>query len=107
MGLTKILNRQPLIDRSPQRVRQIRHGIERVDRLKRDQLGSGEITMAIKFGRPIETRTRLTPVEAEAGLDRASLDLDIRPRRNRRAEWARRMVRETVLTTDDLIWPLF
>jgi porphobilinogen synthase len=78
-----------------------------VDRLKRDQLGSGDITMAIKFGRPIETRTRLTPVEAEAGLERASLDLDIRPRRNRRAEWARRMVRETVLTTDDLIWPLF
>jgi len=31
----------------------------------------------------------------------------MRPRRNRRAEWARRMVRETVLTTDDLIWPLF
>jgi porphobilinogen synthase len=28
-------------------------------------------------------------------------------RRNRRAEWARRMVREHVLTTDDLIWPLF
>jgi porphobilinogen synthase len=28
-------------------------------------------------------------------------------RRNRRAEWARRMVREQVLTTDDLIWPLF
>ena len=35
------------------------------------------------------------------------LDLAIRPRRNRRAEWARRMVRENVLTTDDLIWPLF
>jgi porphobilinogen synthase len=28
-------------------------------------------------------------------------------RRNRRSEWARRMVREHVLTTDDLIWPLF
>ena len=28
-------------------------------------------------------------------------------RRNRRAEWARRMVREHTLTTDDLIWPLF
>src|SRR5574338_462640 len=38
--------------------------------------------MAIKFGRPIESRTR-------------------------RSEWARRMVRENVLTTDDLIWPLF
>jgi porphobilinogen synthase len=37
----------------------------------------------------------------------SSLDLTIRPRRNRKAEWARRMVRENVLTTDDLIWPLF
>src|SRR4029078_10964270 len=36
-----------------------------------------------------------------------SLDLASRPRRNRRTEWARRMVRENVLTTDDLIWPMF
>jgi porphobilinogen synthase len=35
------------------------------------------------------------------------LDLAIRPRRNRKAEWARRLVREHALTTDDLIWPLF
>ncbi len=35
------------------------------------------------------------------------LDLACRPRRNRKAEWARRLVRENVLTTDDLIWPLF
>jgi porphobilinogen synthase len=61
--------------------------------------------MAIKFGRPIENRTRLVPVEADAPADR--LDLTVRPRRNRRAEWARRMVREHVLTADDLIWPLF
>ncbi len=60
--------------------------------------------MAIKFGRPLES-SRLAPVEAEAPADR--LDLAIRPRRNRRAEWSRRMVRENVLTTDDLIWPLF
>src|SRR5436305_1837746 len=64
--------------------------------------------MAIKFGRPIETRDtpprRLAPVEAE-GTPR--LDLATRPRRNRRTDWARRLVRETVLTTDDLIWPLF
>ena len=59
--------------------------------------------MAIKFGRPLE-RSRLAPVAA-APAER--LDLAIRPRRNRRAEWARRMVRENVLTTDDLIWPLF
>jgi porphobilinogen synthase len=68
----------------------------------------GDIAMAIKFGRPIESRTRLVPVEtgpAAASTDR--LDLAVRMRRNRRAEWTRRMVRENVLTTDDLIWPLF
>jgi len=62
--------------------------------------------MAIKFGRPIEMRgaerTRPDAVPQAGGLD-----LHIRPRRNRKAEWARRMVRENVLTTDDLIWPLF
>ncbi|ACA21079.1 Porphobilinogen synthase [Methylobacterium sp. 4-46] len=35
------------------------------------------------------------------------LSLTQRPRRNRKAEWSRRLVRETVLTLDDLIWPLF
>jgi porphobilinogen synthase len=64
--------------------------------------------MAIKFGRPIEPRPRLAPIEAEAPAhDPARLDLTIRPRRNRRTDWARRLVREHVLTTDDLIWPLF
>ena len=60
--------------------------------------------MAIKFGRPLE-RIRPAPFEADAPAER--LDLAVRPRRNRRAEWSRRMVREHVLTTDDLIWPLF
>ncbi len=31
----------------------------------------------------------------------------IRPRRNRFDDWTRRLVRENVLTADDLIWPLF
>jgi len=60
--------------------------------------------MAIKYGRPIELR------EVSRGTGTAvphALDLTVRPRRNRKAEWARRMVRENVLTTDDLIWPLF
>src|SRR5476651_52497 len=62
--------------------------------------------MAIKFGRPIEARNRLTPVDAGTPAhDR--LDLPTRLRRNRRSEWARRMVSENKLTTDDLIWPLF
>ncbi|MFT4277833.1 MAG: porphobilinogen synthase [Rhodopseudomonas sp.] len=57
--------------------------------------------MAIKFGRPIEIRDPLTRPAAPP------LDLTIRPRRNRKTEWARRLVRENVLTTDDLIWPMF
>jgi porphobilinogen synthase len=60
--------------------------------------------MAIKFGRPLE-KSRLAPVETAKPTDR--LDLPVRPRRNRRAEWARRLVRETTITVDDLIWPLF
>lgn len=31
----------------------------------------------------------------------------VRMRRNRRADWSRRLVRETRLTVDDLIWPIF
>ena len=63
--------------------------------------------MAIKFGRPIESRTRFTPVETNPAAKDKRLDLSVRMRRNRRSEWARRMVRESVLSTDDLIWPLF
>jgi porphobilinogen synthase len=57
--------------------------------------------MAIKFGRPIEMRDEQRQTTAP------TLDMAIRPRRNRKAEWARRLVRENVLTTDDLIWPVF
>jgi porphobilinogen synthase len=60
--------------------------------------------MAIKFGRPIELREGPRPNPALRG---PTLDLTIRPRRNRKAEWARRLVQENVLTTADLIWPLF
>ena len=63
--------------------------------------------MAIKFGRPLEARTRLTPVETGAPADAVRLDLAVRMRRNRQHDWTRRMVRENTLTTDDLIWPLF
>jgi porphobilinogen synthase len=59
--------------------------------------------MAIKYGRPIEARLR--PVETQARA--TPLELTTRMRRNRKSEWTRRMVRENVLTTNDLIWPLF
>ncbi|MEC7163698.1 MAG: porphobilinogen synthase, partial [Pseudomonadota bacterium] len=32
---------------------------------------------------------------------------ETRMRRLRRTDWSRRLVRETVLSVDDLIWPLF
>src|SRR5690348_9637555 len=60
--------------------------------------------MAIKFGRPIEMREASRRSSTAAS---PPLDLPVRMRRNRKAEWARRLVRENVLTTDDLIWPLF
>jgi porphobilinogen synthase len=57
--------------------------------------------MPVKFRRPAEARV------PAAEADAARLQLSARPRRNRKAEWARRLVRENVLTADDLIWPLF
>jgi porphobilinogen synthase len=65
--------------------------------------------MAIKYGRPIESRVRLTPItpESPASPVDTRLDLAVRLRRNRRTDWARRLVRENVLTSDDLIWPMF
>ena len=67
--------------------------------------------MAIKLTRPAESRLAPAapkPVPANPATAGApQLDLPIRPRRNRRHEWTRRMVRENVLTTNDLIWPLF
>lgn len=62
--------------------------------------------MPTKFGRPVEAR--LAHVAAEPIAKTAEqLDLAVRPRRNRHSDWVRRMVRENVLTTNDLIWPLF
>jgi porphobilinogen synthase len=37
----------------------------------------------------------------------ARLPLDIRLRRNRKTDWARRLVRENALSVNDLIWPIF
>jgi porphobilinogen synthase len=67
--------------------------------------------MAIKYGRPIQSDARPWPVEAkEPAMSPATapqLDLAVRMRRNRKADWARRLVREHELTANDLIWPLF
>ncbi|MGH7880459.1 MAG: porphobilinogen synthase, partial [Candidatus Binataceae bacterium] len=64
--------------------------------------------MAIKFGRPLQRKIGFMPVEPETEeIQSAPLDLPTRLRRNRRSEWARRLVREHQLTTGDLIWPMF
>ena len=38
---------------------------------------------------------------------RPGLKLPRRPRRNRKSDWSRRLVRETELSVSDLIWPVF
>ncbi len=51
--------------------------------------------MAIKFGRPLQRKIGFVPVEpATEEIASAPLDLPMRMRRNRRSEWARRLVRE-------------
>ena len=57
---------------------------------------------------PITGKTRPAEVvPLVAGKKANDLGLTTRMRRNRQTEWSRRLVRENVLTTDDLIWPLF
>jgi porphobilinogen synthase len=64
--------------------------------------------MAIKFGRPLQQKIGFVPIDPETREAASpSLDLPVRMRRNRRSEWARRLVQENALTVDDLIWPLF
>jgi len=64
--------------------------------------------MAIKFGRPLEHKIGFLPGEPDSSVSpHTPLDLPTRMRRNRRSEWARRLVRENVVTADDLIWPIF
>src|SRR5262249_61413579 len=57
------------------------------------------VAMAIKYGRPIEVRSAPTPVAVSVPPR-----LTHRPPRNRKASWTRRLVAESVLTADDLIW---
>ncbi len=52
---------------------------------------------------PFRTMQRSEARDAAA----APLALTQRPRRNRKADWSRRLVREAHLTVDDLIWPVF
>ena len=51
--------------------------------------------------------SKLGPLPRPAAQEAPALRLPHRPRRNRKAEWARRLVRENRLAVDDLIWPIF
>jgi porphobilinogen synthase len=54
--------------------------------------------------RPMPAETTAAPA-ADTGP--AGQYPNVRMRRNRRSKWARRLVAETTLTADDLIWPMF
>jgi porphobilinogen synthase len=61
---------------------------------------SKDKTVSLRTERAKRKGSTLTPA-LEPGYPATRL------RRNRRADWSRRLVRETTLTTDDLIWPIF
>ena len=56
--------------------------------------------------RPKRPPSRETGASAIA-MAAEKLDLPTRLRRNRKSDWARRLVRENTLSADDLIWPIF
>ncbi len=53
------------------------------------------------------THARFRSPDAAAAEANTGLPLTHRLRRNRKADWSRRLVRENTLTVDDLIWPVF
>jgi porphobilinogen synthase len=55
------------------------------------------------FSRPSARETE----RAKPATSMTPLALAQRPRRNRKADWSRRLVREHELSVNDLIWPLF
>jgi len=56
---------------------------------------------------PIVGRARVERLKPAAERAPNRLDLAIRPRRNRKSDWSRRLVAENVLTADDFVWPVF
>jgi porphobilinogen synthase len=64
-----------------------------------------EALMASRVVRPFPAPQARQAEAATAMTD--ALGLTRRMRRNRKADWSRRLVRENRLTTDDLIWPIF
>ena len=59
---------------------------------------------------PLPQRPKRQPApehHARTSAAAPKLDLAVRLRRNRKADWTRRLVRENSLVMDDLIWPIF
>jgi porphobilinogen synthase len=59
--------------------------------------------------KPLPIRRVETPTDAarSAAVQLPGMFPAVRMRRNRKAPWTRRLVAESMLTTDDLIWPIF
>ena len=56
--------------------------------------------------RRLDSRTE-APSRDQAVQSQAGQYPAVRMRRNRKSAWSRRLVQENVLTTSDLIWPIF
>jgi porphobilinogen synthase len=56
---------------------------------------------------PIVGKARIERLKPVADRADTRLDLSVRPRRNRKSDWSRRLVAENILTVDDLVWPIF
>jgi porphobilinogen synthase len=64
--------------------------------------------MTVPKDKPVSLRTeRAKRSGAAAETSKGSGFPATRMRRNRRTDWSRRLVRQTSLSTDDLIWPIF
>ena len=73
----------------------------RTDHSERDPMSREDFSDSAPTPRPLAVET------AREGARVEGLKITQRPRRNRKAEWSRRLVREHTLTVDDLIWPMF
>jgi porphobilinogen synthase len=70
----------------------------------------GEEIYFVITGERLYSISRIREKDAPAAASPTAatkLDLAVRLRRNRKADWTRRLVRENSLATDDLIWPVF
>ncbi len=56
---------------------------------------------------PRRMEAAVTPAGVDQAVGQSCMFPSVRMRRNRKADWSRRLVAETTLTTGDLIWPIF